>query len=36
VFGRHYPPLALFGIDELFDPSAFVELVCLAVVPDEA
>ena len=36
VFGRHYPPMALFGIAELFDPSAFVELVCLAVVPDEA
>lgn len=36
VFGRHYPPMALLGIDELFDPSASVELVCLAVVPDEA
>lgn len=34
VFGRHYPPMALFGIDELFDPEAVVELVCVAVVPE--
>lgn len=34
VFGKHYPPMALFGIDELFDPAALVELVCVAVVPD--
>lgn len=34
VFGRHYPPMALFGISELFDPAAVVELVCVAVVPD--
>lgn len=27
VFGRHYPPMALFGVTELFDPSALVELV---------
>lgn len=33
VFGKHYPPMALFGISELFDPRAKVELVCLAVVP---
>lgn len=33
VFGRHYPPMALFGIDALFDPAALVELVCVAVVP---
>ncbi len=33
VFGRHYPPMALFGITELFDPAAKVELVCVAVVP---
>lgn len=36
VFGRHYPPMALLGVSELFDPKAVVELVCLAVVPDEA
>lgn len=34
VFGRHYPPMALFGVDELFDPAALVELVCVAVVPE--
>lgn len=34
VFGKHFPPMALFGIDALFDPSAVVELVCVAVVPD--
>lgn len=33
VFGKHYPPMALLGISELFDPSAKVELVCVAVVP---
>ncbi len=34
VFGKHFPTMALFGIDELFDPAAVVELVCVAVVPD--
>ena len=34
VFGKHYPPMALLGISELFDPKAVVELVCVAVVPD--
>ncbi|HZD21854.1 MAG TPA: RidA family protein [Acidimicrobiia bacterium] len=34
VFGKHYPPMALFGIDELFDPKALIELVAVAVVPD--
>ena len=34
VFGRHFPPMALFGVSELFDPNAKVELVCVAVVPD--
>lgn len=34
VFGKHYPPMALFGIDELFDPLAKVEVVCVAVVSD--
>ena len=32
VFGRHYPPMALFGIRELFDPAARVELVGMAVI----
>ena len=34
-FGRHYPATALVGVSELFDPSALVELVCVAVVPDQ-
>jgi len=34
VFGRHYPPMALFGVSELFDPRALVELVGVAVVPE--
>jgi enamine deaminase RidA (YjgF/YER057c/UK114 family) len=33
VFGRHYPPMALFGVGELFDPVAQVELVGTAVIP---
>lgn len=33
VFGRHYPPMALFGVRELFDPAAQVELVGMAVIP---
>ena len=32
VFGRHYPPMALFGVRELFDPAAQVELVGIAVI----
>lgn len=34
VFGKHYPPMALLGISELFDPAAKVELACVAAVPD--
>lgn len=30
VFGRHYPAMALFGVTELFDPAARVELVATA------
>jgi enamine deaminase RidA (YjgF/YER057c/UK114 family) len=33
VFGRHYPPMALIGVERLFDPAALVELVCVAVGP---
>lgn len=33
VFGRHFPPMALIGVQELMDPNAAVELVCVAVVP---
>ena len=34
VFGKHFPPMALIGVAELFDPRAVVELVCEAVVPE--
>ncbi|MDQ3954295.1 MAG: RidA family protein [Actinomycetota bacterium] len=34
-FGRHYPAIALFEVAGLFDPDAKVELVCIAVVPDD-
>jgi enamine deaminase RidA (YjgF/YER057c/UK114 family) len=33
-FGRHYPALGLFGVRELFDPAALVELMGVAVVPE--
>jgi enamine deaminase RidA (YjgF/YER057c/UK114 family) len=33
VFGKHFPPMALIGVAELFDPGALVELVGVAVVP---
>jgi enamine deaminase RidA (YjgF/YER057c/UK114 family) len=32
-FGRHYPAIALVGVNELFDPAALIELVGVAVVP---
>ena len=32
VFGKHFPPMALIGVAELFDPRAKVELVCTAVI----
>ena len=31
-FGKRYPAMALFGVTELFDPEAMVELVGVAVV----
>ncbi|GLZ42955.1 RidA family protein [Actinokineospora sp. NBRC 105648] len=33
-FGRHYPAVALFGITELFDTEAMIELLATAVVPE--
>ncbi len=33
-FGRHYPAMALLGVDALFDPEAKVELMGIAVIPD--
>lgn len=35
-FDRHYPAMALFEVTSLFDPAAQVELVCVAVVPEDA
>ncbi|MGO9907892.1 MAG: RidA family protein [Solirubrobacteraceae bacterium] len=33
-FGRHYPAMGLFGIRELLEPWALVELMGVAVIPD--
>jgi enamine deaminase RidA (YjgF/YER057c/UK114 family) len=35
-FGRHFPAMGLFEVRGLFDPNAKVELMCIAVVPDES
>ena len=32
-FGRRYPAMGLFGVTELYDPAAKVELMGVAVVP---
>jgi enamine deaminase RidA (YjgF/YER057c/UK114 family) len=32
-FGRHYPAMGLFGVTELFEPTAKVELMGIAVLP---
>ncbi len=32
-FGRHYPAMGLFGISELLEPRALVELMGVAVIP---
>lgn len=34
VFGRHYPAMTWWGVSELFDPRAHVEIVATAVVPE--
>jgi enamine deaminase RidA (YjgF/YER057c/UK114 family) len=34
-FGRHYPAVSLFEVGALFDPAARIELVCVAVVPED-
>jgi enamine deaminase RidA (YjgF/YER057c/UK114 family) len=34
-FGRHYPAMALLGVDALLHPGAWVELVCTAVIPED-
>jgi len=35
-FGRHYPAMGLFGVTELFDAAAKVELMGIAVITDPA
>jgi len=32
-FGRHYPAMGLFGVTELFEPDAKLELMGVAVLP---
>ena len=32
-FGRHYPAMGLFGVTELFEPDARVELMGVAALP---
>ena len=33
VFGHHYPAMSLFGVSNLYEPAALVEIVCTAVIP---
>ncbi len=33
IFGRHFPAMTLFGVSELFDPKAVVELVVVGYKP---
>ncbi|HXO06953.1 MAG TPA: RidA family protein [Solirubrobacteraceae bacterium] len=32
-FGRHYPAMGLFGVTELFEPEAKLELMGVAILP---
>lgn len=34
-FGRHYPASGLFGVVRLFDDEALIELMAVAVIPQE-
>jgi enamine deaminase RidA (YjgF/YER057c/UK114 family) len=34
-FGRHFPATGLFGVTRLFDDDALIELMAVAVVPDD-
>lgn len=34
VLGKHFPAMALFGVSELYDPDALVEIVATAVIAD--
>ncbi|MPZ00413.1 MAG: RidA family protein [Actinophytocola sp.] len=35
-FGRHFPAIALFGVAELFDADAMIELLGTAVLPEKS
>lgn len=34
-FGAHYPAMGLFGVTALFDEPALIELMAVAVVPEQ-
>jgi enamine deaminase RidA (YjgF/YER057c/UK114 family) len=34
VLGKHFPAMALFGVTELYDPDALVEIVATAVIAE--
>lgn len=34
-FGTHYPAAGLFGVTRLFDEPALIELMAVAVIPEE-
>ena len=34
--GKHFPTVSLFGVAELFDPGALIEIVSTAVIPEGA
>jgi len=35
-FGKRYPAIGLFEVQGLFDPDAKVELMCIAVIPEDS
>ncbi len=35
-FGKYYPAMALFEVSSLLEPDALVEIVAVAVVPEDA
>ncbi len=34
-FGRHFPAITLLEVKALYDPTAKVELTCVAVIPED-
>lgn len=36
VFGKHFPPMALIGASELFEPEAKIELIGVAIIPTKS